>query len=336
MSDALSHARTSLALTEDPLEDPIAAPWIGSLVALGVQLSRYAAQLAEGRQLVVMLSVPQRSFAAALIGCGWMMNSEPPDLAHPLHLFRSLHAGTPVRVVTPHEVIADRFQYLDETKSPPRVRLGASQWVLTALRAAAELGWELEEPVRSGRPDQNTGGVISRLSGSWDSRLAAPADLAIVGTLKWIHEDIAAWLTTENEAIAAEDVLEALRATSPADRPDQYASIGGRITDLLLPDDRKHATWFTKLFPSAQLAEELPLPDHVRAVLLDGASAMKFVSEIATPIVLCVVDRSVADESAVELVVQLRNSRGEPVSLREDLRWHPPCGVEALAFTVPL
>ena len=41
-------------------------------------------------------------------------------------------------------------------------------------------------------------------------------------------------------------------------------------------------------------------------------------AEVEAPVVICILDRSVADETAAEMVVQLRNSRGEPISLDED------------------
>lgn len=65
-------------------------------------------------------------------------------------------------------------------------------------------------------------------------------------------------------------------------------------------------------------------------------SAITYLYEIESPVVICVLDRSVAEESAAEGVVQLRNTRGEPVSLTDDIRWRPPEGVEAFGFTVPL
>ena len=67
-----------------------------------------------------------------------------------------------------------------------------------------------------------------------------------------------------------------------------------------------------------------------------GAGAVKYLTEIEAPLVICILDRSVADDAAGEIVVQLRNVRGKPYSLKENLGWRPPTGVEALAFTVPL
>ena len=71
-------------------------------------------------------------------------------------------------------------------------------------------------------------------------------------------------------------------------------------------------------------------------MILDGNGAISYLGEIETPVAICVLDRSVADETAAELVTQLRNTRGEPLSLSDDLDWRPPQGVEALAFTVAL
>jgi hypothetical protein len=152
------------------------------------------------------------------------------------------------------------------------------------------------------------------LEPSWDARLARPAaDLAIVGTLSWLHTDA-------NALVARQD-----DASGPT-----------RMADLLLPEGHNPATWSTRLYKAAGLAEQLPLPKDVRGVILDGASAIKYLAEIETPAVVCILDRSIADETAAEIVVQLRNSRGEEVDITTDLRWAPPPGIEALAFTVAL
>ena len=148
----------------------------------------------------------------------------------------------------------------------------------------------------------------------WEARLAAPAaDLAIVGTMTWLKEDFAGFLCRECDD----------GEPTP-------------IVDLLLPNVGNHATWFTRVYASARFAEQLPLPADVRAVILDGAGAIKYLAEVETRVVICILDRSVADETAAEIVVQTRNTRGEPVSVVADLGWRVPAGVEALAFTVAL
>ena len=175
---------------------------------------------------------------------------------------------------------------------------------------------------------------MARLADTWDARLAAPAaDLAIVGTLKWLHEDMAAYLTREGEAIVPQ-----LTTGLPqrAGRSQEIWSFDGALADLLFPDGPKCATWFTRLYAASRFSDQLPLPGDLRAVILDGAGAIKHVAEVEAPLVICILDRSVADETAAEMIVQLRNSRGEPLSLVEDLAWPSPAGIEALAFTVAL
>ena len=47
---------------------------------------------------------------------------------------------------------------------------------------------------------------------------------------------------------------------------------------------------------SARFSDYLPLPRDVRAAILDGAGAIKHVAEVEAPVVICILDRSVADE----------------------------------------
>lgn len=337
MTPSPAPAPVTLALTEDPFETAVATSWIGPLVALGGLASRYVSKLGSDRQLVVALSVPKRDFAAALIGCGWVMNSAAPELSEPINVLRQLEPGTPVRVVTHNEVIADHFRAIDETKNPPRVRLSGSHWLVTGIHAAAVIDQDLDQSIRMPRPNPGSAARIARIDTAWDARLAAPtADLAIVGTLKWLAEDLAAYLSREGEEVVPELLLAELRKLGIAERAREVSGLGGTLADLLLPSGKQCATWFTRLYASARFSDYLPLPRDVRAAILDGAGAIKHVAEVEAPVVICILDRSVADETAAEMVVQLRNSRGEPISLDEDLRWHPPAGIEALAFTVAL
>lgn len=103
-----------------------------------------------------------------------------------------------------------------------------------------------------------------------------------------------------------------------------------------MPTGAKATTWFTRVYASARLADNLPIPQQINAVILDGNSAITYLNEIECPVVICVLDRSVAEETAAEGVIQLRNTRGEPVSLTDDIRWRPTEGLEAFGFTVPL
>lgn len=309
-----------LALSEDPAQPTEPASWIGPLVALGGMAYRYARNLCD-RQLIVTVSVPRRDFAAVLVGCGWVVAHPGPQLDAPLEAFRQLEPQAPVRVVTETEVITDYFARLEE-RAEPRVRLARSQWMVSKTRAVAKLA-VLEAQARGARPNVSSLGRWAGLDASWDARLASPsADLAIVGTRKWLQQDLHAFLATEEEAAER--------------RPGVSPSEAGTIGDLLLPEGRNPATHFSYLYASSRLADQLPLPKEVRAAVLDGSGAIKYLAEIDSPVVICILDRSVADETPAEIVVQLRNTRGEPVSPREELGWRPPPGIEAVAFTVGL
>lgn len=329
MALSAESARVELALSEDPLSPAEPAPWIGPLLALGARASRYASRL-DGRQLVITISVPRRDFAAVLIGCGWVLASPAPELAEPLEVLGSLEPGTPVRIITAREVITDTFMRLDESSQPARLHLRQSHWVVSGIKALSVLS-ALDAPVRMPIPRLGSVGTVAHMGDSWLARLAASAtDLAVVGTQKWLWEDLETLVSREGAAEPLADVR--ARRPTHAPGPDPRSTLG----ELMLPREAKSATWFSRILPSARFADQLPLAAEVRAVILDGSGAIKYVAEVEAPIVICVLDRSVADETAAEIVVQLRNTRGEPVSIRDDLGWRPPAGVESLAFTVAL
>lgn len=306
-------ARVRLALSQEAFGLAEPAPWIGPLVALGTRASRYAGKFS-GRQLVVALSVPRRDFAAALVGCGWMLDSSAPVLDPPLEAMRRLTRGVPVRVVTDREVITDHFSELDEHRETPRLHLVGSRWQADKIRALAVLN-NLDAAVRQERPTSGSVGALARITDSWDSRLCKPPqDLAIVGTLAWLQSDLDAFLTRDGDGL----------------------QVSTKLASFVLPLHRRAATWSTRLFPSSKLADKLPLPADLRAVVLDGSGATKYLAEIESQVIVVILDRSVTDETASEIIVQLRNTRGIPLSVRDDLGWPPPAGIEALAFTVAL
>ncbi|MFC4631773.1 hypothetical protein ACFO6V_26265 [Promicromonospora alba] len=210
-------------------------------------------------------------------------------------------------------MITGVFSSLNEATQPPRVQFSGSPWMVDRIRALAPLP-EIEQPERTPRPEPGSIEHMARLDLAWDARLALPAaDLAIVGTVTWLNEDFEAHIARENDELPSSE-----------------------IRSLLMPKIGRVATWFTRLYASARLAEHLPLPQDLNAVVLDGNGAIKYLADIEVPVVICVLDRSVVDETSAELLMQLRNTRGEPLSLGDDLGWRPPPGVEALAFTVAL
>src|SRR4051812_48674916 len=92
-------AGVRLVLSETQGDEGRAAAWIGPLLALGTRAARYSRAKLQGRQLVLVVSVPKRNYAAALVGCGWVLASEAPALAEPLCALRTMTPGQPLRAV---------------------------------------------------------------------------------------------------------------------------------------------------------------------------------------------------------------------------------------------
>lgn len=300
-----------LSLAENSESTPVRSAWIGPILALGTRLARKADTFAD-RQLIVAVSVPSREYAAVLIGAGWTLG-RPPDqvTTDPLSVLREALPRGNYRALNATHVISGHFQGLDESRAPARVAL-AGHWAVDRLEAVAPVA-EGDLAEKMPRPQIGSMGRMTGVDRDWARRLVAPAaDLAIVGTKSWINEDL--------EAVVAR-----------GDDPD-----GDSLATLLLPRTEKSATWFSRIYSSSGFADQLPLPGDVSLTILDGQGAIKYLNDILSPVVVCVFDRSIADESAAEQVVQLRNSRGEPINLASRLGWTPSAGIEALGFTVAL
>lgn len=300
-----------LSLAESAESTRVCSAWIGSILALGARLARNADTFS-GRQLIVAVSVPSREYAAVLVGTGWtLVRPSGQTITDPLTVLRGALPGSHYRAVNATHVISGPFQGLDESRAQARATL-VGQWAVDRLEAVAAVA-EGDPAEKMPRPHVGSIGRMTGVDRQWAQRLVAPAaDLAIVGTKSWISADL--------EAVLAR-----------GDDPD-----GDSLATLLLPRTEKSAAWFSRIYSSSGFADQLPLPDDVVLTVLDGQGAISYLNEIVTPIVVCVVDRSVADESAAEQVVQLRNSRGEPIKLSIQLDWTPPVGIEALGFTVAL
>lgn len=300
-----------LSLAENSESTPVRSAWIGTVLALGTRLARKFDDFS-GSQLIVVISVPSREYAAALIGTGWILGRPPTQATiDPLSLLREAQPGDRYRAVIGTQVISGRFHRLDEARKPARVSL-AGQWAIKGIKAIAAVS-EDDPAEKMPRPHIGSIGRMTGIDRDWTRRLVAPsADLAIVGTKSWINADL--------EAILARD----------------EDTDGDPLETLLLPRSEKSASWFSRIYSSSGLADQLPLPSGILLTILDGQGAIRYLNDVLAPIVVCVIDRSVADESAAEQIVQLRNSRGEPISLTDQLGWTPPPGVEALGFTVAL
>ena len=311
MSAGSAAPRVMLGIADDPIAPLVSAAWIGAFVSLGARLRRYAAEL-HGRQLVVALSVPRRDYVAALIGSGWMLSSQAPVLDEALAVFGASDRMTYLRAVTEKLVVTGQFTRVKPHPAGSRVLTGGRLLPADRFRAVAVLDRACESVVQ----EVPSGGYLADLTGAsatWLERLASPPmDLALVGTIKWLHEDL--------KAVVGDGTTE--------------GAAGIALGTYILPCEARAATWSTPIISSASLGEGETVPESCSLVALDRYGAVKYLNDITAPIVVCIVDRSVADESAAETIIEARHNNSRPISIRDDLHWRPPRAVEALAFTV--
>ncbi|MEU0646118.1 hypothetical protein [Streptomyces umbrinus] len=302
-----------LGLADGPDQAVEWAPWIGPFIMLGVRLRCFIPKL-DGRQLVLAVSVPQRDYAAVLIASGWTLSSPAPELADPIEVFRASTQGTYLRAVTSNRIHTGAFTGLQAGPNELRVLIADKKLPVARYEAVAEL----DAAVESSHSVLPAPGFLAQFVGasaSWAERMAAPpSDLVLVGTDKWLLEDLAVCIGN---------------AGDPKDVPCP-------LSNYVLPVVKGAATWSTRVVSAPKLADEPHLVEQHQAAILDGYGAIKYLNDILAPIVVCVIDRSVADESAAETIMEARSSNSHPIGLKDELYWQPPGGVEALAFTVAL
>ncbi len=215
----------------------------------------------------------------------------------------------PVRMITGAELIAGRFFSHDVVDGIHRVRVGASGWLLDKVDILVPAPGLESSQLR--RADLAIPGSLVESAGrmsSWRaSQVACGADVVLVGTKSWLAAEMAIRAGTDDSAL------------------DQNS-----FGELLRPDDGIRPAWGSAILPAARF-EEAVVPPETKLVVLDGASAVGWLNDLTTDFAVAVIDRSVADDFAVESVIQLRSMGGTPVML-DSLGWRPPPGVEALAF----
>jgi hypothetical protein len=297
------------SLAENADSEPVEAAWTGSYLALGARLARYADSL-DGRQLIIALSVPRRDYVAVLVGAGWTLTRPAKtDAGDALSIAR--HGGSRAwyRAVNADYVYAGELRELDETASPARMQYAGSLFKVTAFHRMAP-----SRPLESDRRERRSRlGSVVRYTGAirdWEDRLVAPVqDLAIVGVESRLRADLDAVLCKVGD------------------------SDGERLDALLKPWSDAAATWFSRILSSATLEEA---PSDYEAVLLDGQGAIKYVAEVFSPIVVCIIDRSVADETQAENLVNMRRTEGAAIDIADRLGWRSPIGIEVMGFEVRL
>jgi hypothetical protein len=207
-------------------------------------------------------------------------------------------------------LVADRFIGVNRTHSVPRVHVGNTFWMINHLECIA--GDPALPEARFGRVKlAKPGGLVRKTGrqGTWsiDQCVANPT-VAIVGTRSRLEPE----LTLQAGWTGCEDDWDLLH-------------------HILRPDDGRSAFCASAIVPGGR--DYLPeLPSQAQLAVLDGATAIRWLPEVRTPIVVVLIDRSSTDESAGTTVLQ-RRSIGRPVPM-DSLRWQPFPGMEALAFEV--
>lgn len=303
-----SPAQVGFVLLDEELGRGIPAAWAGSLLGLGARLARR--RPAEGWQHVVAVSLPVRDFAAALISAGWILAQPSTAKQDVYSRAASIPPGTPVRMATPLQLVAGRFFRVDGGPHSARIHVGGSFWRIEAVEHI------VADPVlaedRFGRIEvMPPGSLLTRTGhgGTWRIDLCTFApSVAIVGVQNRLEQELAlhaGW----------------------AGYGDRYDRLG----DILRPDNGRSAFNVSAIVSGG--LDHLPeMPSTIRLSVLDGATAIRWLPVLTSPVVVAVIDRSSVDESAGLAILQRRSTgvRGEMTALG----WRPPPGVEALAFEV--
>jgi hypothetical protein len=299
-------AQGGLVVLDRGARQPLPARWAGRLLLLGARLAHHSPR--NGWQLVVAISVPVRDYAALFISAGWILSQPHVRPADPLAEAGAIPAGTPVRLATTQQLIADRFYGIDHASGHPSVHVGSSRWKIENIRyIAADPG--LSDTRFRRIPIPVPGGLVRKVgrADTWCADHCANRPVvAVIGTRARLEQELdlrVGWAGAEPEY--------------------------DRLGDVVRPDEGKTPSWWSEIIPGG--GEDLPdIPRHAQLAILDGASAIRWLAEIRTPIVVCLIDRGSPDESAPSAVVQ-RLSIGRPVSV-DSLRWGPLPGIEAIAF----
>ncbi|MEU8179739.1 hypothetical protein AB0B86_03055 [Micromonospora sp. NPDC049047] len=211
-------------------------------------------------------------------------------------------------MATSQQLVADQFFRIDRSHGEPRIHLGGTFWKVGAVHhLAADRTLSAD---RFGRRSVTPPGSLIRRTGhgdSWPGDLcASKPTVSVVGIQSRLTPELdmqAGWAGCEGGYDRLRDVLRPDDGTSPFSASAIVS--GGR--------DR---------FPA--------MPADTLFAVLDGATAIRWLPEVRIPVVVALIDRSSADESAAMTVLQ-RRSIGEPVAVA-GLGWRAIAGIEALAF----
>lgn len=304
-------------LAEDAAAVGVQAKWIDHLVSCGLRAARYVSKL-EDKQLVLALSVPQRDYAAALIACGWVLGAQRPSISDPRTFLDKVQPGTIIRLATKDKVVVAKYCRIGTSSNGATIVTNEGTWCIEKIRAinvVPDGSSYVEVPCKQGRPEPGSLARMAGIDSGWDSWLVSlPSDLVVIGTRSWIDRELSSCICKSGDS-----------------------NIGNNeIQTVLLPKHHGAAVWNTQILSHVDRQACLELPKTVSVVILDGSGAIKYLPDVQAKIVICILDRSMATESAEEFIVQYRNTRGVAISLRDGLGWKMPAAFEYMAFEVGL
>lgn len=294
-------------------DQPMTVPWARPLVALGDLTYRFCfetTKLNEHDQLVLVLGVPTRSYAAVLIAVGWMMKAFRPPRGEEEPDLDTISSGSYVRLVARKYIITGK---LEHPKSH-RVRVNDSEYRSATIVAVTCIEDNAPEAKSEIPPIPTFGPFDESLEDSkkiWAKYLSRPPEgLTIVGSKTRLKEEL----------------------NSRISRVDSGDGSPCRISDILLTDtDYPEPICATHVL-SPQDLQQLDDPHQSRTAILDGTSAIDVIDAFTCPTIIAIVDRSLINENAAEDLLGRRDNGATRVNIEHEIEWTVPPGISAFAY----
>lgn len=289
----------------------IAAPWAGKLIAFGARLARVPPR--RGVQLVAVITVPTREYAALLVGAGWIL-TQPKRFPTPVgDVAPALRTRDRVRAVIGNHLVTGQFRRLHSSGGLECIQIGPSSWPLSYIQHLA-VDNELTERRDGKREIPRMGSLVSRssLAASWpECYSSGSVSLSLVGIGARFHSDLGleiGWADTEE----------------PLDR----------LSDILRLDDGSSSPcWAAEIIPgSSDVMDELD--PRTQLTILDGNSGIRWLESLLSPIVVCIVDRSTESDELDDIILASRASGR--VRLPSHIGWPGAAGIEVMTYEVSL
>lgn len=286
-------------------------PWAGKLLAFGARLAR--AQLRPGVQLVTVVTVPARDYAALLIGAGWILTRPVLFPTSVADTAKALKSGDSVRAVIRGNLVTGRFHRLHMSAGIQCVQIGPSSWPLSYIQHLA-LDDELTEARYGKIAIPPMGSLVSRsgLASRWAENFSSSSlSLSFIGIASRLCSDL--------------DV-----SIGWADAEDQL----DRLADILRLDDGYSSPCRASevVSGSADVVEEVDPRTHL--AILDGNTGVRWLESLLCPLVVCVIDRS-TERSELEDTILSSRAAGS-IFNPKDIGWPGAEGIEVMAYEVQL